>query len=92
MAKNRLALVALLAGIAAFFNLFGLEKGILAIAIGWMALGEIKQDPELTRGEGLAWAGIILGALSIVLILGLILFKGPQILQYLRHLPKFNGR
>jgi len=85
MSKSRLAVVALLLGIFAFVNLLGLEKGLMAVVVGWLALAEIKETPGKS-GKGLAWAGIILGLASLTLIAGILLFKGPEILKYLRQL------
>lgn len=87
MKRNRLAIVALLLGITSFINLFGLEKGIMAIIAGWMAIGEIREEPEL-GGKGMAWAGLVLGAVSVVAIIIFIALKGPQFLDYLKNLPK----
>ena len=87
MKRNRLAIIALALGITSFVNLFGLEKGLMAIVAGWMAIQEIKEEPAL-RGKGMAWAGVVLGAFSIVVITVLVIWKGPQIFEYLKTLPK----
>jgi hypothetical protein len=86
MKRNRLAIVALLLGIMSFINLFGLEKGIMAIVAGWMAILEIKEEPSF-KGKGMAWAGIVLGAFSITMITLLVIWKGPQIFEFLKNLP-----
>ena len=87
MKRNKLAIIALLLGIFSFVNLFGLEKGLMAIIAGWIAIREIRENSELS-GKGMAWAGVILGALSMVVITILVIWKGPQFLQFLRNLPK----
>ena len=83
MKRCKLASIALLLGIASLINLFGLEKGIVAIVAGWMAIREIKEEP-LLKGKGIAWAGFILGVLSIITIISLLIWKGPHLLQQLR--------
>ncbi len=87
MKHCKLASIALLLGIFSFVNLLGLEKGIMAIIVGWMAIREIKEEP-LLKGKGMAWVGFILGALSIISIIFMLIWKGPQLLQQLRLLQK----
>ena len=87
MKRCRLAIIALLLGITSLVNLFGLEKGVMAIIVGWFAIGEIKNEPSL-KGKGMAWAGLILGALSIITIVVVLIWKGPQLLQQLKLLQK----
>ena len=87
MKRCRLAIIALLLGITSLVNLFGLEKGVMAIIVGWLAIGEIKNEPSL-KGKGMAWAGLILGALSIITIVVVLIWKGPQLLQQLKLLQK----
>ncbi len=87
MKRCKLAIIALLLGITSLVNLFGLEKGVMAIIVGWLAIGEIKNQPSL-KGKGMAWAGVILGALSIITIVVVLIWKGPQLLQQLKLLQK----
>ncbi len=87
MKRCRLAIIALLLGITSLINLFGLEKGVMAVIVGWLAIGEIKNQPSL-KGKGMAWAGLILGALSIITIVVVLIWKGPQLLQQLKLLQK----
>jgi hypothetical protein len=88
MKRSNLAFIALLMGIASFINLLGLEKGLIAIVAGVLAIRELRKAPELS-GKSMAWAGAILGALSIVTIVFFMILKGPQLLEYLKSLPKF---
>jgi hypothetical protein len=88
MKRSNLAFIALLLGIASFVNLLGLEKGLVAIVAGWLAIREIRDTPQVS-GKGMAWAGVVLGALSIVTIVFFMILKGPQLLEYLKNLPKF---
>jgi hypothetical protein len=59
------ATLALAAGILSFFCLFGLG-GMLAIALGWLAYGEIERSGGRLTGRRLAGAGIGLGIANLV--------------------------
>ena len=87
MKRNKLAIAALVMGIVSFINLLGLEKGLMAIIIGWMAIRELKVEPS-RGGKGMAWAGVILGALSMAAVIFLVIWKGPQFLQDLKNLQR----
>ena len=62
--KYAYATVALVLAIASFFNLFGIEKAILAIIFGRLAL---KSDPAPPLKEHRAWGqvGLAVGVLQI---------------------------
>ena len=70
--KYAYATVALVLGIACFVNLVGMEKAILAIIFGRMAL---KSEPGPVLKERRAWgrAGLVLGLLQIVFITTLLI-------------------
>jgi hypothetical protein len=59
------ATLALVAGVLSYFCLFGLG-GILAIALGWAAHGEIERSEGRLTGKGLASVGIGLGIMNLV--------------------------
>lgn len=82
--KSKVAVLALASGIACFLNLFGIEKAALAITAGWLAIKEI--DSEAKTGKYLAYAGIILGFLYIVVITILIIVKGPEFITMIQNL------
>lgn len=63
---NALAIVALVLGI------FG---GVLAIPVGHVSLNQIRRSGE--SGRGLAVAGLVLGYLSLVVIVGVVLVAVP---------------
>ena len=73
---NTLAIVSLVAGIAGYVIPHPFIGGLVAIITGHMARRQIRQTGE--DGAGLALAGLVLGyihlALSILLVIGLILF------------------
>jgi hypothetical protein len=70
--KYAFATAALLLGIASFFNLLGMEKAILAIIFGRLAL---RSDPAPALKERREWgrAGLILGVLQVVVIASLMI-------------------
>ena len=45
---------------------FGPLPGVVAVALGWLALAQIKRTPETSGGKPLAIIGIVSGALTIV--------------------------
>ncbi|HXK20345.1 MAG TPA: DUF4190 domain-containing protein [Polyangiaceae bacterium] len=59
------ATLALGAGVLSFFCLFGFG-GLLAIALGWIAHGEIARSEGRLTGKGLASTGIGLGIANLV--------------------------
>ena len=81
--KSRLAIFALVAGLVCFLNQLGIEKAILAITAGYMALNEIQREGK--KGKGLAWAGIGLGIAYIITITILGIIYWPQLLELIKH-------
>jgi hypothetical protein len=65
---SEFAVVSLVIGILSFVTLFGVEKAILAVVFGFLALRRIGRNPQL-RGKGFAIAGIVLGAIAVVLLI-----------------------
>ena len=65
--KYAYATVALVLGISCFVNLVGMEKAILAIIFGRLAL---KSEPAPALKERREWgrAGLVLGVLQMVMI------------------------
>ena len=45
---------------------FGPLPGVVAVALGWLALAQMKRTPETVGGKPLAIIGIVSGALTIV--------------------------
>ncbi|MCS7060917.1 MAG: DUF4190 domain-containing protein [Anaerolineae bacterium] len=62
---NAWAIVSLVSSLLGWLGLFGLG-GIVGVVAGVVARNEIKQNPTTQTGDGLALAGIILGAANIV--------------------------
>lgn len=66
---NELAIASLTIGVSSFMPfLFGLERGIIAIVFGILALRRIKQD-QMQRGKVLAIVGVVLGVIYTLLVL-----------------------
>lgn len=70
--KYAFATASLLLGLASFVSLLGLEKALLALAFGYLAL---KQAPAPALVERRAWArvGVALGAAMLVFVPTLLL-------------------
>ncbi|OGS45577.1 MAG: hypothetical protein A2539_07055 [Elusimicrobia bacterium RIFOXYD2_FULL_34_15] len=78
--KSKLAILSFVLGLVSFLQLFGIEKAILAIIFGTIALKEIVSDQKLT-GKNYAYSAIILGSLYILVIITFIIIKGPDMLK-----------
>lgn len=63
---NAWAIVSLVSSILGWVGLFGLG-GIVGVVTGLVARNQIRQNPTTQTGDGLALAGIILGAINIAL-------------------------
>jgi hypothetical protein len=68
---NTLAVVSIVAGVGSFFahiipGIGGFTVALIAIITGFMARKQIRETGE--RGMGLATAGMVIGALHLVLI------------------------
>lgn len=80
------ALAALLVGLASLVNLFGLEKGILAVAFGWLALRRSGGPPLPTR-RWWAWTGLALGLASIALVVAALIVYRDELRDVLQGVP-----
>jgi hypothetical protein len=72
-----LAVASVLVGLVSFINFFGLEKAVLAVVLGALALK--YRLPGEEKGRTCAAAGIALGSVYILILLGILIVKGPQI-------------
>jgi Na+/melibiose symporter-like transporter len=72
---SKYAAVAMIFGIISFFNLFGLEKAIAAIIFAVLGFKEIEKHQPALKGKGMSMAGIILGAVYLLLFIILIIFR-----------------
>jgi hypothetical protein len=72
------ATVALVVGLLSFVNLFGFEKSILAVILGFKALAS-EPAPALDARRYWAKSGIALGAAQIALVVTIILLNLDRI-------------
>ena len=88
--KYAFATAALILGIVSFVNLLGLEKPILAIIFGWLAL-RAKPAPVLNEHRGWAKAGVVLGTIVLIVVPVLIILNFDQLREFVQILSKLNG-
>lgn len=74
--KNSTAIAVLLLGIASFFNLFGIDKAVLAILLGLAYLNEHKNLKD--KYGYLVIGGICLGIISILVLTVIFVSKSPK--------------
>ena len=75
--KYPLAFTSLILGVASFVHLFGLEKAVLAVILGGMAVRTMAPGQE--QGRKYAVAGVILGSAYILILAVIAIHKGPGI-------------
>ena len=80
--KSKLAIMSFVLGLISFVQLFGIEKAVLAIIFGTIALKEIVSDQKLA-GKNYAYMAIIIGSLYILIVIVLLIIKGPDMLKYI---------
>ena len=88
--KYAFATVSLILGIFSFVNLLGLEKPILAIIFGWLAL-RTKPAPQLTQHRLWAKAGVTLGAIILIAVPIFIILNFDRLRELVEVLSKLNG-
>ena len=65
--NKTLAIISLICGIASLICCSWFLPGIAAVVLGFMARGKAKANPAEYGGAGMALAGIITGAISLVM-------------------------
>ena len=83
--SNGLAVGALVTGILALpttccCSLASLPLAIAAIIMGGMALSKVKAQPHLFGGKGMALAGLICGALAVLMSIAALALGMGQVL------------
>lgn len=78
---SEFAIASVLLGIISFVQLAGLEKSILALIFGILALRNIKRKGNIA-GRKLSIAGIMLGIISIVMTITFIYFYVLPVLPH----------
>lgn len=88
--KYAFATASLILGICSFVNLLGLEKPILAIIFGWLAL-RTTPAPQLIEHRVWAKAGVTLGTIVLIVVPVLIILNFNELRELVEILSKLNG-
>jgi len=88
--KYAFATASLVLGIFCFVNLLGLEKPILAIIFGWLAL-RVKPEPKLTEHRIWAKVGVVLGSIILIVVPVLIIINFDRLREFVTILSRLNG-
>ena len=88
--KYAFATASLILGIVSFVNLLGLEKPILAIIFGWLAL-RAKPEPQLTQHRVWAKTGVVLGTIVLIVVPTLIILNFHRLQEFIEVLSKLDG-
>ena len=88
--KYAFATVSLVLGISCFINLLGLEKAILAIVFGWLAL---RATPAPILKEHRVWAkvGVIFGILPLIILPIILILNFDRLRELVECLSKMSG-
>lgn len=88
--KYAFATASLILGIFSFINLLGLEKPILAIIFGWLAL-RTQPAPQLTQHRVWAKTGVVLGTIVLIVVPTLIILNFHRLQEFIEILSKLDG-
>lgn len=88
--KYAFATASLILGIFSFVNLLGLEKPILAIIFGWLAL-RTNPAPQLTEHRVWAKAGVVLGTIILIVVPTLIILNFHRLQEFIQILSTLDG-
>jgi hypothetical protein len=88
--KYAFATVSLVLGIFCFVNLLGLEKPILAIIFGWLAL-RAAPEPKLKEHRVWAQVGVTLGIITLIVVPLIIILNFDRLREIIEVLSKMSG-
>ena len=88
--KYAFATISLVLGIFSFVNLLGLEKPILAIVFGWLAL-RATPEPKLNQHRAWAQVGMVLGTVILIAVPILIIVNFDRLREFVQILSRLNG-
>jgi hypothetical protein len=88
--KYAFATASLILGIFSFVNLLGLEKPILAIIFGWLAL-RTKPEPQLTAHRVWAKTGVVLGTIILIVVPTIIILNLHLLRELIEILSRLDG-
>jgi hypothetical protein len=88
--KYAFATVSLVLGISCFVNLLGLEKALLAIAFGWLAL---RTEPAPVLQQHRVWAkvGVVFGILPLIILPTILILNYDRLRELLECFSKISG-
>ena len=90
--KYAYATISLVLGISCFINLVGLEKAILAVVFGALAL-KASPSPSLKQRRLWAKTGVVLGSIALIAVPTIILLNLDRLRLFVEALEKLsNGR
>jgi hypothetical protein len=87
--KYAYATAALLAGIAGYIQMLGIEKAILAIVLAWLAL-RAEPTPRLQDRRLWAKTALVLGVLYLTILPAVIIWKFESFKQLIATLEKLQ--
>lgn len=88
--KYAYATVSLLLGIFCFINLAGMEKAALAIVFAWLAL-RTAPEPILKERRMWAQAGLVLGALVLIIVPIVIFFTFGRLREIIEVISRMSS-
>lgn len=88
--KYAFAVVSLVLGIFCFVNLLGLEKPILAIIFGWLAL-RAQPEPKLKERRSWAKVGVTLGVITLIIVPLILILNFDRVREIIDILSKLDG-
>jgi hypothetical protein len=88
--KYAFATASLILGISSFVSLLGLEKAILAIVFGWLAL-RATPAPILQQHRMWAKTGIVFGVLPLVILPVVLVLNYDRLRELIECLSKMSG-
>jgi hypothetical protein len=88
--KYAFATASLILGICSFVNLLGLEKPILAVVFGWLAL---RAEPGPPLKEHRVWAktGVTLGTIILIVVPVIVILNLHRLREFIDILSKLAG-
>jgi hypothetical protein len=87
--KYAYATISLILGLACFINLAGMEKALLAVIFGWLALKALPA-PALKARRVWAKTGLVMGALVLVVVPTIILLNLDRLRLIIETLAKLG--
>jgi hypothetical protein len=88
--KYAFATASLILGICSYVNLLGLEKPILALVFGWLAL-RAKPEPLLKEHRVWAKTGVVLATIVLIVLPTIIILNLDRLREFVDILSKLQG-